>query len=97
MVERAIRLEKKPKDEGPERPADESQVGVTYVNYEDLQPISAELLSNSESYFASLRELAHSDDWKAQYDAVNSLRQLSKFNHELLISHLSLFGEFLKT
>ena len=36
MVERAIRLENKPKDEGPERPEDESQVGVTYVNYEDL-------------------------------------------------------------
>ena len=43
-----------------------------------------------------MREQAHSDDWKAQYDAVNVLRQLSKFNHELLISHLSKFGEFLK-
>ena len=39
MVERAIRLVKKVKDEGPERPEDESQVGVSYINFEDLQPV----------------------------------------------------------
>lgn len=58
MVERAdrpIRLVKKEKDEGPERPEDESQVGVSYVNFEDLQPLPSEQLSNEEALFTSLR------------------------------------------
>ena len=31
--ERPINLNKKPKDEGPERPVDDSQTGVTYISF----------------------------------------------------------------
>ena len=65
MVERAIKLEKKPKDEGPERPADETQIGVSYLSFEDLQPFSEALLQNQESLVQGVFDLSKSEEWKA--------------------------------
>jgi hypothetical protein len=53
--ERPINLNKKPKDEGPERPDDDSQIGVAYLNFEDLQPLPAEQINNTDSFFEWLR------------------------------------------
>lgn len=41
-------------------------------------------------------EQASSDDWKAQYEAVNLLRQLSKHHHSQLAFHLPHLADFVR-
>lgn len=41
-------------------------------------------------------EQAASDDWKAQYEAVNLLRQLGKHHHAQLAVHLPLLADFVR-
>ena len=53
--ERPIRLEKKAKDEGPERPTDDQQMGVSYLNFEELQALPENDLQDPLALFQHLK------------------------------------------
>lgn len=63
---------RKPKQKiepGPEVPVDGTEVGVSYIAFEDIQDYQGDL--DVASLHAQIRESSKSEDWKQQYDAVN--------------------------
>eukprot|EP00347_Sterkiella_histriomuscorum_P000732 403374718 len=94
---------RKPKVEpGPEHPTDESQVGVSYLSFEELQPVKLDTQEDQESLVAHLLEVASTchlieADWKAQYEAVNMMRSLNKFNRDLLVSVIEKLAKFVRS
>ena len=41
---------KKQMEPGPERPTDESQMGVSYIDFDELQPLSEDYQSNLDEF-----------------------------------------------
>lgn len=46
---------------------------------------------------SSLLESASSDDWKAQYEAINTLRSLNRYNTDVLVAYLDQFSKFVRS
>ena len=92
----SVKPKKQKVEPGPELPQDDSQAGVQYLNYEELQPLSEEQLQNVDNTLVNtLKEKTSSEDWKAQYEAVNILRSLSKFHRDILVDIIAEFSKFI--
>ncbi len=74
---------------GPEHPTDDSMVGVSYIEFEQLEEPSPQQYD-----VASLVALAESEDWKLHYECLNILRAINRHNREYLLgSPASAAGE----
>ncbi len=71
---------------GPEHPMDDSQVGVSYIEFSDLKDPGV-----VDS--ATLTSLAISEDWKHHYECLNLLRALNKYHRDYLLSEEVLCGK----
>lgn len=57
--------------------------------------MSEEQLQNVDNTLVNtLKEKTSSEDWKAQYEAVNILRSLSKFHRDVLVDIIAEFSKF---
>lgn len=86
---------------GPELPTDDSQAGVSYLSFDDLQEPRLETEEEQQSLIGHLIEIANTchltdADWKAQYEAVNIMRALNKFNRQLLLANIDNLGKFVR-
>lgn len=69
---------------GPEHPTDDSMVGVSYIEFDQLEEPSPQQYD-----VASLEALAESEDWKLHYECLNILRAINKHNREYLLDSTS--------
>ena len=70
----------KQEDLGPENLPEDAQVGVTYIEYEQLEAPEMSKLDGK-----TLANMMESDDWKQQYESLNVLRALNKFHRDVLL------------
>lgn len=67
-------------DLGPENLPDDAQVGVSYIEFDLLDALPASF--DLKSMTATLLDI---DDWKQQYDALNVLRSINKYQRETFL------------
>ena len=82
---------------GPELPVDESQAGVSYIEFEELKGIgNDEYNGDFDHVLETLYTNIGSDDWKVQYDTVNLLRVLNKHHRDLFMKSLTQVTPFVR-
>ena len=69
-----------PEDLGPENLPEDKQVGVTYIEYDNLEAPELSKLDGK-----TLAAMMEGDDWKQQYESLNVLRALNKYQREVLL------------
>ena len=63
---------------GPEHPTDDSQVGVSYTEFENLEDVGVVDFTNLQSLFTG-------EDWKMHYEGLNIIRALNKHQRDTLL------------
>ena len=69
-----------PEDLGPENLPEDQLVGVSYIQYDNLEEPELSKLDGK-----TLATMMEGEDWKQQYESLNVLRALNKYHRQVLL------------